>query len=188
MSFIITTLIALLAYFITRLIFRSSKQLFAGLILTFAVISILMAASHGLTILAIHISVTSFSVAILAITFVETTLLERHITKIKKGEIGTAAKSIEREYSEIFKLVGIGLGFILLSSLSGIFIGSNISLELMLKIMFTLFSLIVYLVTFLGIKYANLKVKFAVRGIMLSFAMIILAYSVNSIFLINYLS
>ena len=147
-----------------------------------------MAASHGLTILAIHISVTSFSVAILAITFVETTLLERHITKIKKGEIGTAAKSIEREYSEIFKLVGIGLGFILLSSLSGIFIGSKISLELMLKIMFTLFSLIVYLVTFLGIKYANLKVKFAVRGIMLSFAMIILAYSVNSIFLINYLS
>ncbi|MDA1342020.1 MAG: hypothetical protein O3B36_04205 [Proteobacteria bacterium] len=109
------------------------------------------------------------------------------MTKIKKGEIGTNAKSIEREYSEIFNLVGIGLGCILLSLLSGIIIGTNFSLELMLKIMFTLFSLIIYLVTFLGIKYANLKVKYAVRGIMVSFAMIILAYSVNSIFLINYL-
>ena len=188
MSFILTTLIALLAYFITRRIFGPSKQFFLGLIFTFLIISILMTASYGLTILAIHISVTSFSVAILAITFVETTLLERHITQIKKGEIGTAVKSIEREYSEIFKLVGIGLGFILLSSVSGIFIGSNFSLELMLKIMFTLFSLIVYLATFLSIKYANLKVKFAVRGIMVSFAMILLAYSVNSIFLINYLS
>jgi len=79
------------------------------------------------------------------------------------------------------------LGCILLSLLSGIIIGSNFSLELMLKIMFTLFSLIIYLVTFLGIKYANLKVKYAVRGIMVSFAMILLAYSVNSIFLINYL-
>ncbi|KRO34627.1 MAG: hypothetical protein ABS17_00745 [SAR86 cluster bacterium BACL1 MAG-120924-bin88] len=109
------------------------------------------------------------------------------MTKIKKGEIGTNAKSIEREYSEIFNLVGIGLGCILLSLLSGLIIGTDFSLELMLKIMFTLFSLIIYLVTFLGIKYANLKVKYAVRGIMVSFAMILLAYSVNSIFLINYL-
>tara|TARA_B110000305_G_scaffold144993_1_gene161210 strand:- start:1260 stop:1589 length:330 start_codon:yes stop_codon:yes gene_type:complete len=109
------------------------------------------------------------------------------MTKIKKGEIGTNAKSIEREYSEIFNLVGIGLGCILLSLLSGLIIGADFSLELMLKIMFTLFSLIIYLVTFLGIKYANLKVKYAVRGIMVSFAMILLAYSVNSIFLINYL-
>ncbi|KRO97344.1 MAG: hypothetical protein ABS11_04555 [SAR86 cluster bacterium BACL1 MAG-120828-bin5] len=109
------------------------------------------------------------------------------MTKIKKGEIGTNAKSIEREYSEIFNLVGIGLGCILLSLLSGLIIGTDFSLELMLKIMFTLFSLIIYLVTFLGIKYANLKVKYAVRGIMVSFAMILLAYSVNSIFLINYI-
>ena len=117
-----------------------------------------MAISYGVTFLAMHISITSFSIAILAITFFETTLLERHMTKIKKGEIGTNAKSIEREYSEIFNLVGIGLGCILLSLLSGLIIGADFSLELMLKIMFTLFSLIIYLVTFLGIKYANLEV------------------------------
>jgi hypothetical protein len=186
-SFISTTFIALLAYFLTRLILRSSKQVLAGVILTFLIISIFMAISYGVTFLAMHISITSFSIAILAITFFETTLLERHMTKIKKGEIGTNAKSIEREYSEIFNLVGIGLGCILLSLLSGLIIGADFSLELMLKIMFTLFSLIIYLVTFLGIKYANLKVKYAVRGIMVSFAMILLAYSVNSIFLINYL-
>ena len=92
MSFISITFTALLAYFFARLSLRSSKQVFAGLILTFLIISIFMAISYGVTFLAIHISITSFSIAILAITFFETTLLERHMTKIKKGEIGTNAK------------------------------------------------------------------------------------------------
>ena len=110
------------------------------------------------------------------------------MTKIKKGEVGSNTKSVEQEYSEIFKLIGMGLGCITLSLLSGLWISSSFSLELIFKIIFTVFSLIIYLITFLGIKFANLKVKHAVRGIMLSFAMVLLAYSVNSIFLINYIS
>jgi len=43
------------------------------------------------------------------------------------------------------------------------------------------------MLTYLGVKYANLKVKFAVRGIILSFAMVLLAYFGNSIILLNYL-
>jgi len=65
--------------------------------------------SYGLTILAAHLFITGFSVSVLVITFFETTLLERHITKIKKGEIGSNTKSVEQEYSEIFELIGIGL-------------------------------------------------------------------------------
>jgi len=187
-SFTTTTLIAVSAYFICRLILGSSKQVFTGLIITFLIILGLMISSYGFTLLAAHISITGFSVAILAITFFETTLLERHITKIKKGEIDSNAKPVEREYREIFKLIGIGLGCITLSLLSGLWISSIFSLELIFKIIFTLFSLIIYLITFLGIKFANLKVRHAVRGIMLSFAMVLLAYSVNSIFLINYIS
>ena len=41
----------------------------------------------GVSLLAAHLSATSFSIVILLVTFLETTLLERHITKIKKGEI-----------------------------------------------------------------------------------------------------
>ena len=61
--------------------------------------------SYGLTILAAHLFITGFSVAVLVITFFETTLLERHITKIKKGEVGSNTKSVEQEYSEIFELI-----------------------------------------------------------------------------------
>jgi hypothetical protein len=61
------------------------------------------------------------------------------------------------------------------------------NLELIFKIIFTAFALIIYMLTYLGVKYANLKVKFAVRGIILSFAMILLAYFGNSIILLNYL-
>ena len=186
-SFTSSTLIAIFAYFISRLVLGFSKQVFAGLLITLLIIAALMVNLHGFTILAAHLFITGFSVAVLVITFFETTLLERHITKIKKGEIGSNTKSVEREYSEIFELIGIGLLCITLSLLSGIIISSNFSLELIFKGIFTVFALIIYLLTFLGVKFASLKVKYAVRGIILSFAMVILAYSVNSIFLTNYL-
>jgi hypothetical protein len=63
----------------------------------------------------------------------------------------------------------------------------EMNLELIFKIIFTAFALIIYMLTYLGVKYANLKVKFAVRGIILSFAMVLLAYFGNSIILLNYL-
>ena len=99
MSFPITTLIALVAYFISRAALTSSKQVYIGLFLALILVTSLMISSKGLSILALHVSVTSFSIVILMVTFFETTLLERHITKIKKGEIGSNTKSVEDQES-----------------------------------------------------------------------------------------
>ena len=187
MSFPITTFIALLAYFISRGLLRSSKQIYIGLFLALILIISLMIPSKGISILALHVSATSFSIVILIVTFFETTLLERHITKIKKGEIGSNAKSVEREYNEIFALIGFGLVGIVLSLISGLLVLGKLDLELIFKIVFTSFALIIYTLTFLGVKYANLKVRYAVRGTILSFAMVLLAYFGNSIILTNYL-
>ena len=186
-SFPIITLIALISYFISRAALKSSKQVYAGLSLALLMIVGLMIYTNGLSILALHVSATSFSIVILIVTFFETTLLERHITKIKKGEIGSNVKSVEREYNEIFILIGFGLGGIVLSLISGLLVLGELDMELIFKIIFTAFALIIYLLTFLGVKYANLKVRYAVRGTILSFAMVLLAYFFNSIFLINYL-
>ena len=186
-SFPITTLIALVSYFISRTLLKSSKQVYVGLSLALGVIIGFAAYSNGISILGLHISATSFSIVILLVTFMETTLLERHITKIKKGEIGSNAKSVEREYNEIFILIGFGLGGIVLSLISGLMVLGEFDLELIFKIVFTAFALIIYMLTFLGVKYANLKVRYAVRGTILSFAMVLLAYFGNSIILINYL-
>ena len=95
-SFPITTLIALVSYFISRTLLKSSKQVYVGLSLALLVIISFSTSSKGISILGLHISATSFSIVILIVTFLETTLLERHITKIKKGEIGSNAKSVER--------------------------------------------------------------------------------------------
>ena len=186
-SFPIITLIALISYFISRAALKSSKQVYAGLSLALLMIVGLMIYTNGLSILALHVSATSFSIVILIVTFFETTLLERHITKIKKGEIGSNVKSVEREYNEIFILIGFGLGGIILSLVSGLMVLGEIDIELIFKIIFTVFALIIYMLTFLGVKYANLKVRYAVRGIILSFAMVLFAYFGNSIILINYL-
>ena len=187
MSFPITTLVALITYFISRALLKSSKQVFVGLSLALLMIVGLMTYSKGISILGLHVSATSFSIVMLIVTFFETTLLERHITKIKKGEIGSNVKSVETEYNEIFILIGFGLGGIMLSLVSGLMVLGEIDIELIFKIVFTVFALIIYMLTFLGVRYANLKVRYAVRGTILSFAMVLLAYFGNSIILINYL-
>ena len=187
MSFPLTTLTALIAYFLSRATLKSSRQVYVGLFLALVLILTLMIYEEGVSLRATHLSATSFSIVILIVTFFETTLLERHITMIKKGEIGSNTKSVEREYNEIFLLIGSGLFGLILSLISGFMVIGEVDIELIFKIIFTSFALIVYMVTFLGVKYANLKVRYAVRGTILSFAMVLLAYFGNSIILINYI-
>ena len=187
MTFPITTLIALIAYFISRVLLTSSKQVHIGLFFALLVIMGFMISSNGITIMTLHVSVTSLSIVILIATFFETTFLERHITKIKRGEISSNKKSVEREYNEIFILIGCGLIGIVLSLISGLLALGELDIELIFKIVFTAFALIIYMLTFLGVKYAHLKVRYAVRGTILSFAMVLLAYFGNSIILINFL-
>ena len=187
MSFPFTTLIALFAYFISRAVLTSPRQVYASLFLALLLILLLMLYSEGISLLSAHLSATSFSIVILIVTFFETTLLERHITMIKKGAIGSNTKSVEREYNDIFLLIGSGLLGLILSLISGFMVIGEVNIELIFKIIFTSFALIVYLLTFLGVKYANLKVRYAVRGTILSFAMVLLAYFGNSIILINYI-
>ena len=187
MTFPITTLVALFAYFASRAVLTSAKQVYIGLFLALLIIVSLMITREGVSLLAAHLSATSFSIVILIVTFLETTLLERHITKIKKGEIGTNTKSVEREYNEIFILIGFGLFGLVLSLISGLLVLGDLDIELIFKIIFTAFALIIYMLTFLGVKYAHLKVRYAVRGTIFSFAMVLLAYFGNSIILINYI-
>ena len=187
MSFPFTTLTALIAYFLSRATLKSSKQVYIGLFLALVLILTLMIYEEGVSLRATHLSATSFSIVILIVTFFETTLLERHITMIKKGEIGSNTKSVEREYNEIFLLIGSGLFGLVLSLISGFMVIGDFDIELIFKIIFTSFAFIVYMLTFLGVKYANLKVRYAVRGTILSFAMVLLAYFGNSIILINYI-
>ena len=99
MSFPFTTLTALIAYFISRATLKSSKQVYIGLFLALVLILTLMIYEEGVSLRATHLSATSFSIVILIVTFFETTLLERHITMIKKVEIGSNTKSVEREYN-----------------------------------------------------------------------------------------
>ena len=159
MSFPFTTLTALIAYFLSRATLKSSKQVYIGLFLALVLILTLMIYEEGVSLRATHLSATSFSIVILIVTFFETTLLERHITMLKKGEIGSNTKSVEREYNEIFLLIGSGLLGLILSLISGFMVIGEVDIELIFKIIFTSFALIVYMLTFLGVKYANLKVR-----------------------------
>ena len=137
MLFPFTTLTALIGYFISRATLKSSKQVYIGLFLALVLILTLMIYEEGVSLRATHLSATSFSIVILIVTFFETTLLERHITMIKKGEIGSNTKSVEREYNEIFLLIGSGLFGLILSLISGFMVIGEVDIELIFKIIFS---------------------------------------------------
>lgn len=188
MSFLYISFISLLSYFLAKVLLSNAKQNIVGLLIALSIVVAFNVAAARFTLIAIHISITNFSIVILLITMIETILLERHIAKIKKGEVNQNNKSVEREYSEIFNLIGFGLIFIGMAIVSGLLIGSDLTLELMLKILFTIFALMIYSLIYLGIKFANLKVRYAVRGSILSFLMMLLAYFGNSILLIRHIT
>ena len=125
MSFPLTTLFSLACYFIAKKLLSIPKQTFLGLCIALIVMFVLMFKSHGFNALATHISITGFSLVILIVTFIEMSLLEKHMIKIKSGEISSNVKSVEREYSEIFILIGIGLVAIIRNRIKGNFHSSS---------------------------------------------------------------
>ncbi len=68
-SFPFITLTALFAYFISRATLKTSKQVYIGLSLALVLILVLMIYVEGISLLAAHLSATSFSIVILIVTF-----------------------------------------------------------------------------------------------------------------------
>ena len=107
--------------------------------------------------------------------------MEWRVNKVKKGEIENLMPiSIEENYSYAFKLAGLGMIFLTLALLSGILITEILTINIQLKALFTFISWLIYFAILIGINFFNLKIKYAMRGLVFTLIFVLVAYVGNA--------
>ena len=113
-------------------------------------------------------------------------VLEKTMLSLKHGDFNDMPKfSIENSYKIVFKILGIGLFFLIFSFLSGFVIQSIFTTNLIIKIIFASIALVIYLITLIGIKKYNLTIKSSVRNLFIALCAVWIAYIGNVIFIYN---
>ena len=126
----------------------------------------------------IHFMVTGLSLLFIFIAYNEILILER---KVKKGElINIEPFSVEKNYKIVFKLLGIGLIFLSLALVSGFSMQSVFTANLIFKTIFTFIAWIIFVITFVGVQFANFPIKYAMRSLFVSMWAVLAAYYMNS--------
>ena len=173
------------AYFLMKILYKRSNYIYvssaiACLIGLIAYLIFYNSQSNDF-ITSIHFYVTSMTIVFLFITCYEVFLLEWRVNKVKSGEfVGLLPISIEKNYNTTFKLAGLGIAFLSLALLTGFYITDVLTTEIQLKILFTTISWLIYFAILIGIKFFNLRTKYAVRGLVFTLAFLLIAYLGNS--------
>jgi ABC-type uncharacterized transport system permease subunit len=174
------------AYFLTKIFYKRSNYIyisavvacFSGLLGYFVTYGY----SFNDLLMSSNLYVTSMSITFLIIVSYEVFLLEWRVKKLKSGEfLDDMPLSIEKNYKTTFKLVGIGIAFLTLALISGFYITDILTNEIRLKALYTIISWLIYCSILIGIKYFNLKTKYAVRGLVFTLIFILISYMGNSL-------
>ena len=128
-----------------------------------------------------HLFLSLSGAILLLLTIIKGLKLESRIKRVKSGNLSlNNDESIETAYSNILTLGGIGLVVLMLAVISGFVLIDNQLQSLALKSFFSILALLIYLGILSLIKFNNLKLKNAVRMLLLSFIMILVSYSFSN--------
>ena len=188
MNFITQVTISIIIYFLLRIFLRDKRSVYiASLSSSFSYI-FLYSFTYGIVanISDLHFIVTGLSLIFIFIAFYEMFMLEINMLNLKNGNFkDQSGFSIEKGYKIVFKILGIGLFFLILSFLSGFVIQSIFSTNLIIKVIFASIALVIYLITLIGIKKFNLTIKSSVRNLFIALCAVWIAYIGNVIFIYN---
>ena len=128
-----------------------------------------------------HLFLSLSGAILLLLTIIKGLKLESRIKRVKSGNLSlNNDESIETAYSNILTLGGIGLVVLMLAVISGFVLIETQLQSLALKSFFSILALLIYLGILSLIKFNNLKLKNAVRMLLLSFIMILVSYSFSN--------
>ena len=173
------------AYFLTKIFYKRSNYIYISSIIAcligFIAYFIFYSQQSNDFMTSLHFYVTSMSIAFLFISSYEVFLLEWRVNKVKSGEVNDLMPiSIEKNYKTTFKLAGLGIAFLSFALLSGFYITDIVTTEIQLKDLYTLISWLIYFAILIGMKFFNLRTKYAVRGLVFTLIFILIAYLGNS--------
>jgi ABC-type uncharacterized transport system permease subunit len=173
------------AYFLTKIFYKRSNYIYISAVIAcligFFFYFIFYSQQSNDLMTSLHFYVTSMSIAFLFIASYEVFLLEWRVNKVKSGEVDDLMPiSIEKNYQTTFKLAGLGIAFLSFALLSGFYITDIVTTEIQLKALYTLISWLIYFAILIGMKFFNLRTKYAVRGLVFTLIFILIAYLGNS--------
>lgn len=131
--------------------------------------------------LQIHLFLSLSSAVLLLLTIIKGLKLEKRITRVKAGNLSISYnESIEKGYSLILVIGGIGLIVLLFALISGFTLIETQPQSLVLKSFFAVLAFLIYIVILSMIKLYNLSLKNAVRMLLISLIMILVSFSFSN--------
>jgi|DEB0MinimDraft_10_1074344.scaffolds.fasta_scaffold01755_2 hypothetical protein len=131
--------------------------------------------------LQIHLFLSLSSAVLLLLTIIKGLKLEKRIKRVKSGDLSTSYnESIEKGYSNILVLGGIGLIVLMCALISGFTLIETQPQSLILKSFFAVLAFLIYIGILSMIKLKNLSLKNAVRMLLVSFIMILVSFSFSN--------
>ena len=180
MSFLYLVLISISSFFVVRIGYKSVNSFQVSSLASSILFIVLYFLSYPtFSLLSLHFIFTGLCLIFLIISYYEILNLEKKIIDLKNGNIQSLPLPIEKMYKLNFKILGFGLFLLSMALVSGFFMQSVFTSNIIVKISFTLIAWLIYLITFIGIKFFNLTVKRSVRNLFISLLAVLIAYIAN---------
>tara|TARA_B100001741_G_C16109014_1_gene394607 strand:- start:30 stop:476 length:447 start_codon:yes stop_codon:yes gene_type:complete len=129
----------------------------------------------------LHLISVGLSILFLFIAYNEIIILEIKVRNLKKGELKESQPfPVEKNYKILNKLLGISLLFLSFVFISGIVNTSKVDANIVFKASFTLIAWLIYVITYIGIKFFNFPIKYAIRSLFVAMIAVLGAYYMNS--------
>ena len=192
MSFILLVILTIVLFLALRSFFlkkyASKTSIFLCSIFYIFLYFITFTKSQIFSISSMHFIITGLTLIYTFVAYYEMLLLEKNIKKLKSGKLEKSNlhfETIEQIYESNFKILGLALAFLTMAIVSGFFIQSVFTTNIVFKSIFTSIALIIYLTTLVGIKFFNFTVKNSTRNLFIAILATLLAYLFNDFFIYN---
>ena len=187
--FLLKITISIVMYYVIRIFYKNEKSLYiaalvsSGLFVCMYLIDYMSLLKYEeISVISnLHLISVGLSILFLFIAYNEIIILEIKVRNLKKGElIERQPFPVERNYKILNKLLGISLLFLSFVFISGLANTSIVDANIVFKALFTLIAWLIYVITFVGIKFFNFPIKYATRSLFVAMLAVIAAYYMNS--------
>ena len=187
--FLLKITISIAVYYIIRIFYKNERSLYISAIVACSLFVCIYLIEYmnifkyeEISVISnLHLISVGLSILFLFIAYNEIIILEIKVRNLKKGELNEIQPfPVEKNYKILSKLLGISLLFLSFVFISGIVSTSKVDANIVFKISFTLIAWLIYVITYVGIKFFNFPIKYAIRSLFVAMIAVLGAYYMNS--------
>ena len=187
--FLLKITISIVIYYIIRIFYKKERSLYISAIVASSLFICIYLIEYinlfqyeEISVIGnLHLISVGLSILFLFIAYNEIIILEIKVRNLKKGElIERQPFPVEKNYKILNKLLGISLLFLSFVFISGLASTSKVDANIVFKASFTLIAWLIYVITYVGIKFFNFPIKYATRSLFVAMTAVLAAYYMNS--------